>query len=52
MPLLQWQNDAVLSSRFWIYWAITIPLTCLVLLLWAVWIRWSTYVRDKEDNLA
>ncbi|KAI9870322.1 MAG: hypothetical protein M1830_004380 [Pleopsidium flavum] len=52
MPLMQWQNDVVLTSRFWIYWAITIPLTFLVLLLWAIWIRWSIYLQNKEDDAA
>ncbi len=52
MPLMQWQNDAVLTSRFWIYWAVTIPLTCVVLLLWSIWIRWSIYLHDKEDDAA
>ena len=27
----------VLSTNFWIYWAIALPLTFLVLLCWRIW---------------
>ena len=40
MPLLDWQapSDAsIISHRFWIYWAVTVPLTATVLLLWSTW---------------
>lgn len=37
MPLLDWNathEDAVVTDRFWIYWAVTIPLTVAVILCW------------------
>lgn len=30
-------NDPVVGVDFWIYWAITIPLTILILVLWRAW---------------
>ena len=40
MPLLDWQaprGTSIISQRFWIYWAVTVPLTAAVLLLWSTW---------------
>lgn len=37
MPLLNWTADsseAVVTRRFWVYWAVTIPLTIIVILCW------------------
>lgn len=48
MPLLDWQAPsagAVVSHRFWIYWAVTVPLTAVVLLLWSTWYLFSGYQR-------
>lgn len=28
-----------LSPQFWIYWAVVIPLTALILIAWIVWIN-------------
>ena len=42
MSMFNWQasgNDPVLSSRFWIYWAVTLPLTLLVLSVWLSWLH-------------
>lgn len=30
-------NDPVVGYDFWVYWAITIPLTILILILWRAW---------------
>ena len=40
--MFNWQasgTDPVLSSRFWIYWAVTLPLTLLVLSVWLSWLH-------------
>ncbi|KAH9210510.1 hypothetical protein DL95DRAFT_343006, partial [Leptodontidium sp. 2 PMI_412] len=39
MPLFDWQApaDSVLSSRLWVYWAVTIPATLVVLIAWRIW---------------
>lgn len=34
LPSLHWEESTVIGSRFWIYWAITIPTTILVFLIW------------------
>ena len=50
MPLFDWDKPAAASSgmvsnKFWIYWVVTIPLTSLTIILWAIWIR--TQIRRK-----
>lgn len=40
--MFNWQasgTEPVLSSRFWIYWAVTLPLTLLVLSVWLSWLH-------------
>lgn len=56
MPLLNWQagmgqevNDYVILPRFWIYWAITLPLTIVVLVLWGIW-AYLTADRTAEND--
>lgn len=63
MPLFNWDapsGTSVLKSRFNFYWAATLPLTFVVLLIWALclflpWHRWlarfkaSANVRDTAD---
>ena len=42
MSMFNWQasgTDRVLSSRFWIYWAVTLPLTLLVFSVWFFWLH-------------
>jgi len=47
MNMFQWQPDdgtasggATVSNKFWIYWAITIPLTILTVGAWLFWTRY------------
>ena len=56
MPLFQWDTQtvgsSVVSRQFWIYWAVTGPLTVVTLALWFVWMRWQTRrrrAREQED---
>lgn len=42
MPLFDWSSPPGATGKFWIYWAITIPSTILVLVIWRVW-----YVFDE-----
>ncbi|KAK0658358.1 hypothetical protein DIS24_g4751 [Lasiodiplodia hormozganensis] len=38
-------------SQFWVYWAITIPLTGLVMGMWASWMYWingKNRIKDEE----
>jgi hypothetical protein len=42
IPLFDWDAESwqdVPKSRFWFYWAITIPLTIIVLVTWVFWQR-------------
>jgi Mg2+ and Co2+ transporter CorA len=34
MPSLDWKGEKVISPRFWVYWAYTIPMTMLVFGVW------------------
>ncbi|KAF2834533.1 hypothetical protein M501DRAFT_922224, partial [Patellaria atrata CBS 101060] len=43
MDIFKWDaNEAsgVISARFWIYWAITVPLTLLTFVTWGLWMRY------------
>jgi Mg2+ and Co2+ transporter CorA len=49
MTMFNWQTSASnpeshLSSYFWVYWVVTVPLTLLTLSGWHVWYRYA----DKE----
>ncbi|KAK2790501.1 hypothetical protein FQN52_005518 [Onygenales sp. PD_12] len=49
MDMFNWQaakDEAVLSSRFYIYWAVAVPLTLVVFIVWFLWLR-STNKHDK-----
>ena len=39
MPLFDWDGRTVVSARFWIYWAVTLPLTFVTLVVWVLWTR-------------
>ncbi|KAL2862408.1 uncharacterized protein BJX67DRAFT_297240 [Aspergillus lucknowensis] len=41
-------NTWVTSGKFWIYWVVTIPLTLLTVLIWAVWHWREVYPRWFE----
>jgi hypothetical protein len=47
-PLFDWNSDpssggGIIKKRFWIYWVITIPATCLVLGCWRMWYRFEEW---------
>ena len=38
-------------QRFWIYWAVTVPLTVLVLSIWLTWIWFKMpRIRSAKDS--
>jgi hypothetical protein len=45
------QGESVVSNKFWIYWAVTVPLTLLVMVLWRVWWLWQerNYQREVRE---
>lgn len=50
MDMFDWQapkGASVLSFRFWIYWAVTAPLTLVVFCIWFFWLRVH---REHDDQ--
>ena len=42
-------GSVVISSSFWIYWAVTIPLTVLVFVLWLLWLWRKGWFEDHHS---
>ncbi|MCJ1283554.1 hypothetical protein MMC26_002884, partial [Xylographa opegraphella] len=54
MPLFNWNgtpDEPLVYDRFWIYWALTLPLTAAVLSIWWVWKEWRNR-KDVAENEA
>jgi len=53
MSMFNWQGDSgsILSSYLWLYFAITIPLTLIVLLIWYLWFKLSDKEYQKRKEL-
>lgn len=53
MTFFNFQNntDPVVSNKFWIYWAVTVPVTMVITAIWYVWEkrRERKYNREDED---
>jgi hypothetical protein len=49
---LQDKNSSrVVSSWFWLYWAITVPLTIGILILWVIWFkRADRRYQERQDS--
>ena len=41
-------NGPVVSSYFWIFWAVVVPLTILVAIAWRVWWLWEKRHLDRD----
>ena len=42
VPIFQWDagvGEQIISRRFWIYWAVTLPLTLMTIIPWVLWTR-------------
>lgn len=39
-------------AQFWIYLAIAIPLTVVVMIIWATWMLWIERRNEREDKKA
>jgi hypothetical protein len=61
MPMFDWSasgtsaeadNPKTVSQKFWIYWAVTIPLTLLVMILWRLCWLWQERLYQREVNEA
>lgn len=56
MPLFDWEaptSSTVLKSRFWIYWAVTVPATAIVLVLWRMWFKFDHWrmMRGEPESI-
>ena len=52
MPLFDWDRSpggGIATHHLWIYWAVTAPLTTLVLMTWAIWMHFRIRRHDRED---
>ncbi|KAK0661118.1 hypothetical protein DIS24_g2832 [Lasiodiplodia hormozganensis] len=47
MPMVEYK-----SAQFWIYLAIAIPLTVVVMIIWATWMLWIERRNEREDKKA
>ena len=52
MPLLDLRGESPsMTADFWIYWAVTVPLTVLTVLYWLLWThKQKTLQRDQEKE--
>ena len=53
MSMFDWQSqEDVLSPRFWIYWAVTLPLTLSTVGIWLAWTYRRAVLSRSEDRKA
>lgn len=54
MPLFQWNVDvttSIVSNRFWMHWAVTVPLTILTIVSWFLWTRTMSSRHRMQDSM-
>jgi hypothetical protein len=56
MSMFDWQTSATsssqtVSSMFWIYWVITVPLTLVVAYSWRLWWKWEKRSFDRDVRI-
>ncbi|KAI1417220.1 hypothetical protein F5Y13DRAFT_177135 [Hypoxylon sp. FL1857] len=54
VPSLRWEESDVVQSKFWVYWAFTLPATALVFCIWLTvtnrkWI-YSKLIKKRKDG--
>lgn len=53
MPLFNWEANnwsSIVRDRFWMYWAVTVPSTAIVLILWRVWFKFDHWRMEKGEG--
>ena len=51
MTFFNFQNSGpIVSGQFWIYWAVTIPVTVVIVAIWHVWEKRREAKYNKEDT--
>lgn len=43
-------GQSIVSEQFWIYWAVTIPLTVIIVAIWYIWEKKREARYDREDE--
>lgn len=57
MGMFYWQDDAsglgrsTVSAQFWLYWAVTVPLTLAVMTGWFCWYKYADRKLKKEIGI-
>jgi hypothetical protein len=52
-PFFRWdaaRYSLILQPHFWIYWAVTIPLTIVTLAVYFLWSKLKALKEDEEDD--
>jgi hypothetical protein len=52
MDMFNWKPDSPVSSSFWIYWAVAIPLTIITLTGWGLWWKFEKERFEREVQLS
>lgn len=42
------ERKLVVSKSFWLYWAIAVPLTLFVMVIWLIWFQWSQKMENQR----
>ncbi|KAK6520846.1 hypothetical protein TWF506_001089 [Arthrobotrys conoides] len=53
MPILNWEAKSyseVMTDKFWVYWAVTLPMTLLVVLAWVAWTKRQSWLNRKDHE--
>jgi hypothetical protein len=51
-PLFNWDagpGETVVIARFWIYWAVTVPLTLVTIASWLLWTHRQALLHREQD---
>lgn len=55
MGMFNWSTEngssTSVSPDFWIYWAVTVPMTIITLAGWAIWWKFEEYRFDRDLRL-
>ncbi|KAK6503371.1 hypothetical protein TWF481_008391 [Arthrobotrys musiformis] len=53
MPVLNWEAKSyseVTTDKFWVYWAVTLPMTLFIILAWAAWTKRQSWLNRKDHE--
>jgi hypothetical protein len=49
LPIFDWESTPMITQKFWVYWATTVPTTLLVFALWYM-ITKQKEIRERKEN--